>query len=122
MEHVHAYEKGLYVLEGEVELLREGEASRLPADSFALMPTATAHACRNRGHTPARWFEIMSPQPKLQGALKDTFFAGADAWPAHIQDIAGTPAPSGVGQVKKENPLPRMSAELRQGLSVYRFV
>ena len=30
--------------------------------------------------------------------------------------------PCGVGDFKKENPLPRMSAELQQGLTVYRFM
>ena len=124
--HAHAYEKGIYVLEGELELLRNGECVRLPADSYALIPYATPHAFRNRGNTPARWFEILSPQPKPQTepttAFKDLFFTGDDVWPEAIQDATVTPAPKWTGSFKTENPLPRMSAELQQGLSVYRFM
>ena len=89
------------MFEGEVNLLRAGEALRLPADSYALIPTATLHVFRNRENTPARWFEMLSLQPKPRSSLKDTFFTGGDTWLAHIQDIAGTPAPSGEGHSKR---------------------
>jgi len=119
---VHAYEKGIYVFEGELELLRSGEALRLPADSYALIPYATPHAFRNRGRQPAQWFEILAPQPKPQSALRDTFFTGNDAWPETIHDATAVPAPRACGSFNPQNPLPRMSSELQQGLSVYRFM
>ena len=56
--HVHAYEKGIYLLEGEVELLRNGEAVRMPAHGYALIPYATPHAFRNRGKQTARYDKI----------------------------------------------------------------
>ena len=119
---VHAYEKGIYVFEGELELLRAGEALRLPADSYALIPYATPHALRNRGRQAAQWFEILAPQPKPQRTLRDTFFTGEDTWPETIRDAAAAPAPQGSGCFRPENPLPPMSSELQQGLSVYRFM
>jgi quercetin dioxygenase-like cupin family protein len=119
---VHAYEKGIYVFEGELELLRAGEVFRLPADSYALIPYATPHAVRNRGTQTARWFEILAPQPKPQSALRDTFFTGEHAWPAAIADLATHPAPKGVGRFKAENPMPPMGGGLQQGLSVFRFM
>jgi mannose-6-phosphate isomerase-like protein (cupin superfamily) len=119
---VHAYEKGIYVFEGEVELLRAGEAARLPADSYALIPYATPHALRNRGTQPARWFEILAPQPKPLGTLRDTFFTGEDTWPAAVIDIADDAAPRRAGRFRAENPIPAQSPELQQGLTVYRFM
>lgn len=119
---VHAYEKGIYVFEGELELLRTGAACRLPADSYALIPYATAHAFRNRGTRPARWFEIRAPQPKPHSALRDTFFTGEDDWPATLTDGASDPAPLRVGRFKPEHPLPAQNPELQQGLTVFRFM
>jgi hypothetical protein len=73
---VHAFEKGIYVFEGEIEVLRADECLRLPADGYALIPYATSHAIRNRGTRTARWFELLSPQPKPSVAFVDTFFTG----------------------------------------------
>ncbi|MEI8035507.1 MAG: cupin domain-containing protein [Betaproteobacteria bacterium] len=68
---VHAFEKGIYVFEGELEMMRAGEWVRLPTDSFALIPTATAHGLRNVGSSVARWFEISAPQPKPVSSLQE---------------------------------------------------
>ncbi len=116
---VHAYEKGLYVFEGELELLRNGELIVLPADSYALVPTATAHAFRNRGTQTARWFEVLAPQPKPAAALRDTFFTGDDAWP---EPSVPAGAPAAVGCFKAENPIAGRSGELQRGMSVFRFM
>lgn len=115
---VHAYEKGLYVFEGEIEVLRAGECFRLPAEGYALIPYATPHAIRNRGSVAARWFEILAPQPKPHSAFGDTFFSGDNAWPAAVNDSAAKSA----GRFKPENPIPPQRAELQQGLTVYRFL
>lgn len=115
---VHAYEKGIYVFEGEIEVLRGAACFRLPADGYALIPYATAHAIRNRGNVPARWFEILAPQPKPQNAYSDTFFSGDEAWPAIVNDTAA----NGAGRFKAENPIPAQRPELQQGLTVFRFM
>ena len=118
---VHAYEKGIYVLEGEIELLRAGECFRLPADGYALIPYAAPHSIRNRGAQPARWFEILAPQPKPQGAFNDTFFISDEAWPA-TNTIAAEPTRKDIGLFKAENPIPRQNPQLQQGLTVFRFM
>ncbi len=119
---MHAYEKGIYVFEGELELLRAGEVIRLPADAYALIPYAAPYAIRNAGSTTARWFEILAPQPKPPGAFKDLFFTGENAWPVHNSGVTGEAAQKGVGRFKAENPIPAQDGALAQGLSVYRFM
>ena len=71
---LHTNEEGIYMMEGEVELLRDGQALRLGKDDFALVPFGVRHAYRNRGERTARWFEISAPQPKPPGTWEDTFF------------------------------------------------
>lgn len=71
---VHANEKGLYILEGEVEVRRENEAFLLRADDYILIPYGVGHSLRNSSDKPARIFEMQSPQPKAPGRWQDTFF------------------------------------------------
>ncbi|HEV7390953.1 MAG TPA: cupin domain-containing protein, partial [Burkholderiales bacterium] len=88
---VHAFEKGIYVFEGEIDVLRAGECLKLSADGYTLIPYATSHAIRNRGTHTARWFELLSPQPKPLGAFADSFFTGDAAWPSALADPARNP-------------------------------
>jgi mannose-6-phosphate isomerase-like protein (cupin superfamily) len=118
---VHAYEKGIYVFEGELELMRAGEHIRLPADGFALIPYAVPHAFRNTGAQTVRWFEILAPQPKPASAFRDTFFTGDDVWPVEVA-AADDVVCKGVGRFKAENPIPAMGGGLQQGLTVFRFM
>lgn len=118
---VHAYEKGIYVFEGEIEVLRAGERIHLPTDGYALIPYAAPHAVRNTGTVPARWFEILSPQPKPASAFKDTFFTGDNLWPADAP-ANGALQVKGVGCFKPENPIPAQDGALAKGLTVYRFM
>ncbi len=119
---VHAYEKGIYVFEGEIELLRAGEHIRLPTDGYALIGTAVPHAVRNAGSKPARWFEILAPQPKPAGALKDSYFTGDGAWPAQADAAADDLTRAGVGRFKTDKPIASMGGGLQQGLTVFRFM
>jgi mannose-6-phosphate isomerase-like protein (cupin superfamily) len=80
---LHTNEEGIYVIEGELELLRDRNAFRLSADDYALVPYGVPHAYRNRGDKVARWFEISVPQPNPPGTWQDTFFFDAD-WPKEV--------------------------------------
>ena len=80
---LHTNEEGIYIIEGELELLRDREAYWLSADDYALVPYGIPHAYRNRGDKVARWFEISVPQPKPPGGWQDTFFFDAD-WPKEV--------------------------------------
>jgi uncharacterized cupin superfamily protein len=46
---LHTNEEGIYIIEGELELMRDGRGLRLAADDYALVPFGIAHAYRNRG-------------------------------------------------------------------------
>ncbi len=81
---VQANEKGIYILDGAVEMKRGYEAFRLSADDYAFVPYGTSHAFRNPGDTVARWFEIQAPQPKPPGGWQDTFFVGNTDWPQQV--------------------------------------
>jgi len=55
---VNAYEKGLYILSGELELQVAGETLQLKMDDYFLVPFATPHALRNTANSPvhcSRW-------------------------------------------------------------------
>ena len=77
---IHANEKEIYVLYGEVEIKRGEELFRLSADDYALFPYGIPQAFRNAGHQVACWFEMQAPQPKPPGRGQDTFFVGDDGW------------------------------------------
>lgn len=119
---VCAYEKGIYVFEGELELARGADHIRLAADDFALIPHATAHALRNRGAVSARWFEVLTPQPKPAAALRDSFFTGETAWPESVPAPAGDAAAPLSGRFQPAQPIPARDGALAQGLTVYRFM
>jgi mannose-6-phosphate isomerase-like protein (cupin superfamily) len=119
---VHANEKGIYILEGEIEMKRGGEAFRLSADDFALIPYGMAHAFRNTGNRRARWFEMQAPQPKPPGGWQDTFFDGDTDWPAQIgaPDLED-PRSRYLGHFKEQRAVLHSGAETA-GLTVRRFI
>jgi mannose-6-phosphate isomerase-like protein (cupin superfamily) len=61
--HVHAFEEGFYLLEGEVCMSIEDQAYRLQPGDLGAVKVGQAHAWRNVGDVPARWFQIASPRP-----------------------------------------------------------
>jgi mannose-6-phosphate isomerase-like protein (cupin superfamily) len=119
---VHANEKGIYVLAGALEMRRGGETFRLAADDYAFVPYGEIHALRNTGGTPARWFEMQAPQPKLPGGWQDTIFTDDDGWPAEVDppDLAD-PRTRFVGHFNGQRPMIRDGAGIR-GLTVHRFM
>ena len=76
----HAFEKALFVTDGELEVNRDGHVHRLVEGDFILVPTGTEHALRNRAPGAARWVETSAPQPKAPGGWQDTWFAGPAEW------------------------------------------
>ena len=119
----HAFEKGIYLLEGELEIKRgEHEVLRLSADDYALIPYGTSHALRNTGTKDARWFEMLAPQPKPPGGWQDTFFSGDNHWPAQVTPCANAGADAKyAGRFKEENPRV-VTGRGVNGLNVYRFM
>jgi len=73
--HLHSYEKGFYLLDGEAELSVADRCWRLVPGDFGALKVGTFHAWRNSGQRPARWLQMGAPQPKPFGQERDTFFA-----------------------------------------------
>ncbi len=119
---LHANEKGIYVIEGEIDLRCGDAASKLGTEDFALIPYGTVHAFRNSTDKPARWLEMQAPQPKLPGGWQDTFFMDAFNWPEVVRapDFASADTRF-VGHFEEKNPIvnKRLGAE---GLYVHRFI
>ncbi len=116
--HIQANEKGIYILQGEIEMMRRREAFRLAADDYALIPYGVSHAFRNRGSQPARWVEVQSPQPKPPGRWQDTFFVGDMDWPGEIiRPIMGDPRTERLGHFGGPRP-----GLVIQSITVYRFM
>ena len=62
--HVHSYEESVFVLSGEV-VARTPEGDRLlrPGD-YGLIPVGVPHEWHNAGAEPARWADMLAPQPR----------------------------------------------------------
>lgn len=73
--HLHSYEEGFYILEGEGVLTVADRAWRLGPGDFGAFKVGTLHAWRNAGQRPVRWLQVAAPQPKPEGRERDTFFA-----------------------------------------------
>ena len=72
--HVHFYEEAFYILEGQVLVSIDGHDYQFAKDDYGIFQAAVLHAWRNAGDQPARWLEMLSPQPKPEGQERDTFF------------------------------------------------
>lgn len=72
--HLHSYEKGFYILEGNVELIAGERSWQLGPGDFGALKVGTLHALRNSGQRPVRWLQMAAPQPKPVGKERDTFF------------------------------------------------
>jgi len=125
--HVHSFEESFYVLEGEPILHTVEATVRLRPGDYGIIPVGSPHAWRNTGAEPARWADMLAPQPQ-PGFQGDTFF---------VPQIASTAAPIPVdprdprtrsfGHIAPENMDPKMqsqemlsvSASMRTALLVY---
>jgi quercetin dioxygenase-like cupin family protein len=70
--HVHSFETGFYVLEGEPILYLDGSGLELVPGACGVVPVGVPHAFRSEGS--ALWIEMVAPRPRTDGS--DTFFLG----------------------------------------------
>jgi quercetin dioxygenase-like cupin family protein len=73
-EHLHSFEEGFCILEGQALVSVNGHAYLLGPGDFGALKVGTPHAWRNAGTGPVRWLQMAAPQPKPQGKERDTFF------------------------------------------------
>jgi quercetin dioxygenase-like cupin family protein len=82
--HVHSFETGFYVLEGEPTLYLDGRGVELLPGACGVVPVGVPHAFRGTG----QWIEMVAPRPRLDGS--DTFFLGpapeTQAEPLDVRD------------------------------------
>src|SRR3984957_17708574 len=79
--HVHSYEEGFYILEGQALLAVQDQAYLMGPGDFGAFKVGTLHGWRNAGLTPVRWLQMAAPQPKPAGSERDTFFAKSKPLP-----------------------------------------
>jgi quercetin dioxygenase-like cupin family protein len=71
-EHVHSFETGFYVLDGEPVVYLDGRGVRLLPGACGAIPVGVPHAFRS--DAAAQWIEMAAPRPRVDGS--DTFFLG----------------------------------------------
>ena len=74
--HVHSFEESFYVLDGEAVLETWGQAHLLRAGDYGVLSVGAPHGWRGRGPRPARWAEMLAPQPRRIDS-PDTFWVPA---------------------------------------------
>ena len=83
--NVLAYEKALFVLDGELDIMLDARTYRLVKGDYALVLAGSTHAFRASTGNGARWLEMIAPQPLAASVGGDTFFVGAAVWPGTIE-------------------------------------
>jgi quercetin dioxygenase-like cupin family protein len=82
--HVHSFETGFYVLEGEPVIYLDGRGVELQPGACGVVPVGMPHAFR--AHASALWIEMAAPRPRADGS--DTFFISpAPDEPAQPLDV-----------------------------------
>ncbi len=77
---IRAYETTIYVLDGMIELERDGTLIALSRNDYGIVSTGVPHAFRNASNAPARYVEVTTPQPKPEGGWQDVFFVETLDW------------------------------------------
>ena len=125
--HTRSYEESVYLLEGEVICdTDEGSVLLRPGD-YGVMGVGASRAWRNASSAPARWADMLAPQPRAD-ASEDTFLVApprppTDAVPidprdprnrsfGHIDDVNMDPANQTQDKLAQ-------SASMRTALLVY---
>ena len=124
--HVHSFEESVFVLEGRLVLdTAEGSVALGPGD-YGFVPVGVAHAARNPGPEPARWADMLAPQPRARFG-DDTFFvaalAGAEPVPVDVRDPRtrrfGHIDPANMDPGRQTQDQLAVSASMRTALLVY---
>jgi quercetin dioxygenase-like cupin family protein len=93
--HVHSFEEGFYILEGEAILAVDGASVHLVAGDYGALKVGTPHGWRAVGAGRVRWLQMQAPQPKPPGAERDTFFPKGATVPESAPRRAEVQAPAG---------------------------
>jgi quercetin dioxygenase-like cupin family protein len=90
--HVHSFEEGFYILEGEAVMAIKDQPVHLVAGDYGVVKVGEPHAIRAAGSGRLRWLQMNAPQPKGPSGPRDTFFLRDTAVPASAPRLGeGTP-------------------------------
>jgi quercetin dioxygenase-like cupin family protein len=124
--HVHSFEESVFVLQGRLVLdTAEGSVALGPGD-YGFVPVGVAHAARNPGPEPARWADMLAPQPRARFG-DDTLFvaalAAAEPVPVDVRDPRtrrfGHIDPANMDPGRQTQDQLAVSASMRTALLVY---
>jgi mannose-6-phosphate isomerase-like protein (cupin superfamily) len=73
--HVHSFEEGFYILEGQAVVTINGFSYVMVPGDFAAVKVGTMHSWHNNGSSPVRWLQMAAPQPRPKNGVRDTFFS-----------------------------------------------
>ena len=79
--HLHSYEEGFFILEGQVLGSVDGRAYQFGPGAYGIIPVGVPHAWHNIGEQPVRWLEMLAVQPKPPERGRDTFFLKHESVP-----------------------------------------
>ena len=124
--HVHSFEESCYVLDGEVVLHTPDAAVLLRPGDYGVVAVGVPHAWRNESAAPARWADMLAPQPRARLG-GDTYrvpdLPERPAVPVDSRDPRtrsyGTIRPEHMDPGKQSQDLLAVSASMRTALLVY---
>jgi quercetin dioxygenase-like cupin family protein len=125
--HVHSYEESFHVLAGEVVCETGEGAFALREGDYGMVPVGSPHTWRNVGSEPARWAEMLAPQPNPSFGGEAVFVpplpTDAKPIPVDVRDPRtrsfGHVDRASVDKTKQSQDLLAQSASMRTALLVY---
>lgn len=123
---VASYEQCVYMMEGEVILQTSEGATLLRPGDYGLVPVGVPHSWRNESGAPARWAQMLAPQPRERfdgDILRLAPLAETPAAPVNPRDPRtrryGHITPANMDVAKQSQQLLATSASMRTALLVY---
>jgi quercetin dioxygenase-like cupin family protein len=124
--HVHSFEETFYLLDGEAAVETSEGAALLRAGDYGLLPVGVPHAWRNPGAVPARWVDMLAPQPRSRLGGDTQLTAPLRGAPPAVVDPRdprtrrfGHIEPGNMDPGRQSQELLAVSASMRTALLVY---
>jgi quercetin dioxygenase-like cupin family protein len=125
--HVHSFEEGFFVTEGEAIFETEDGSTLLREGDYGVISVGTPHRWRNEGAGHARWADMLAPQPREEAAGDTWFVTGpsVDGTPRPVDPrdprtrSFGHIDPHNMDPTKQSQDMLALSASMRTALLVY---
>lgn len=124
--HIHTFEESIYLLEGQLLCITGDGTYVLEPGDYGVFHVSSPHGFRNDGNVPARWAEMLAPQPRLEGdgdvyrvdALPVTTPIPVDPRDPRTRSF-GHISPENMNAGKQTQDMLAVSASMRTALLVY---